>query len=388
MATRTATTRTTAAGFAPYGDNDAFTAGEVFRAYFDCRKNKRNTATQQAFEAQLERNLMRLTHELNDGSYQVGRSIAFVVSYPKWREVWAAQFRDRVVHHVMYNRIAERFYNGFIHDSYACIPGRGALMGADRVHRFMRQATQNWQAPAHFLQADLANFFVSINKDVLYARLCEKVPESVTRRMIAQILYHDPTRGPIINSPAWKFRHVPRHKSLFNSGGKGLPIGNLSSQFFANVHLDALDQFVKRTLGIRWYGRYVDDVVLIGHDPQTLNAAFRAMQAHAHEIDLGFHPNKTQRNSVYRGINFCGYIMKPHRRYVRRRSTNAMKEVAHSAERYTDPEAWGSRMNSYLGLCQHASTYNLRKQLAIDTGATFGTNLDKVIPRKTKRNAA
>ncbi|WP_157826513.1 reverse transcriptase domain-containing protein [Halomonas sp. MES3-P3E] len=331
---------------------------------------------------------MRLTRELNDGSYQIGKSVAFVVSYPKWREVWAAQFRDRVVHHVMYNRIAERFYKGFIHDSYACIPGRGSLMGVDRVHAFMRQATQNWQQPAHFLQADLSNFFVSINKEVLFESLCKRVPESVTRRLIAQILFHDPTQGPIINSPAWKFRHVPRHKSLFNSGGKGLPIGNLSSQFFANVHLDALDQFVKRELGIKRYGRYVDDVVMVDPDPQKLNDAFKAMQHYAtHTLDLAFHPNKTQRNSVYRGINFCGYVMKPHRRYVRRRSTNAMKEVAHSAERYTDPEAWAARMNSYLGICQHANTYRLRKQLAIDTGATFGAGLDKVITRKTKRNA-
>lgn len=261
-------------------------------------------------------------------------------------------------------------------------------MGADRVHAFMRQATQSWQKPAHFLQADLSNFFVSINKEVLFESLCKRVPESVTRRLIAQILFHDPTQGPIINSPAWKFRHVPRHKSLFNSGGKGLPIGNLSSQFFANVHLDALDQFVKRELGIKRYGRYVDDVVMVDPDPQKLNDAFKAMQHYAtHTLDLAFHPNKTQRNSVYRGINFCGYVMKPYRRYVRRRSTNAIKEVAHSHERYTDPESWAARMNSYLGLCQHANTYALRKQLAIDTGATFGAKLDKVIPRKTKRNA-
>lgn len=363
-----------------------FTAEEVFQAYYDCRRNKRNSPAQQGFELTLERNLMRLVRDLNSGAYRISRSITFVVSYPKWREVWAAQFRDRVVHHVIYNRIADRFYRRFIHDSYACIPGRGALMGVERTHQFMRQATQNWQRPAYFLQADLSNFFVSIDKDILFELIKRRVPELELQALIAQVLFHDPTQNPVINSPEWKFRHVPRHKSLFHSNGKGLPIGNLSSQFFANVYLDELDQFVKRMLGIRWYGRYVDDVVLIDHDPQKLNVAFSAMQAFVTQrLGLHFHPNKTQRNTVDKGINFCGYINKPHRRYVRRRSTNAMQQVAHSAERYGDPRSWAARMNSYLGLCRHANTYRLRKQIAIDTGARFTPNLTNVItPRIAK----
>jgi hypothetical protein len=360
-----------------------FTVDEVFQAYYDCRRHKRNTPAQRQFELRQERNLMRLQRELNDGSYTIGRSIAFVVSYPKWREVWAAQFRDRVVHRVIYNRIADRFYRRFIHDSYACIPGRGALMGVERIHGFMRQASENWTRSAHFLQADLANFFVSIDKDILFDLLCRQVEDGETRNLVAQVLFHDPTRNPIINSPAWKFRHVPRHKSLFHSQGKGLPIGNLSSQFFANVYLDALDQFVKRELKVRWYGRYVDDVVLIGHDPAALNRAFEAMQRFANEqLAVRFHPNKTQRNTVDRGINFCGYIMKPYRRYVRRRSTNAMREVASSQERAFNPAGWAARMNSYLGLCRHANTYNLRKQVAIESGAPFGPQLTKVATRR------
>jgi len=366
-----------------------FTAEEIFQAYYDCRRNKRNTSSQREFELRLERNLMKLQRDLNSGTYRIGRSIAFVVSYPKWREVWAAQFRDRVVHHVIYNRVAPDFYRRFISDSYACIPGRGALMGVERIHQFMRQATENWQRPAHFLQADLSNFFVSIDKNILFSLLCRHITDDETRQLTAQVLFHDPTDRPIINSPAWKFRHVPRHKSLFHSGGKGLPIGNLSSQFFANVYLDALDQFVKRDLGVRWYGRYVDDVVLIGHDSADLNRAFEQMQAFVEQkLALRFHPNKTQRNTVDKGINFCGYVMKPHRRYVRRRSTNAMKQVAGSNERQSDPGSWAARMNSYLGLCRHANTYRLRKQLAIETGVAFGPRLEKVTPRNLKRIAA
>jgi len=358
---------------------------EVFRAYFDCRQTKRNSYSAAAFEQNLERHLMRLHRELNDGSYRIGRSTCFVVSYPKWREVWAANFRDRIVHHVIYNRLADHFYRRFIHDSYACIPGRGSLFGARRVHGFMRSATEGWQRRAWFLQADLANFFVSIDKGVLAGLVLRHVDTPWLRRLVSQVIHHDPTRNPIVNSPIWKFREVPRHKSLFYSRGRGLPIGNLSSQFFANVYMNELDQLVKRELGIRWYGRYVDDVVMIGREPQQLNAAFEVMEAFVGERLRGaFHPSKTVRNTCDKGINFCGYILKPHRVYLRRRSVRAMQQVARSNARHLDPERWAAQVNSYLGLCRHANTYRLRRQLAIETGATFAPHLTKV---KAKRKS-
>lgn len=358
----------------------------MFQAYFDCRRNKRNTASAVQFEQNLERNLMRLHAELNDGSYRIGRSVCFVIEYPKWREVWAASFRDRIVHHVIYNRIAAHFYRRFIHDSYACIPGRGSLFGARRVHGFMRSATENWQRPAHYLQADLANFFVSVDKHILAKMVLPEVPPGWLRRLTAQVIFHDPTHDPVMNSPSWKFREVPRHKSLFTSGGKGLPIGNLSSQFFANIYMNALDQRVKRQHGVRWYGRYVDDVVLIGHDPQHLNTVFADMQAFVgDELSMAFHPRKTVRNTCDKGINFCGYILKPHRMYVRRRNANAMKQLAQSPARYREPERWGARMNSYLGLSQHANTYRLRREVAQLSGATFSPRLTKVKIRRRRR---
>lgn len=385
MATRTTTIRTIPTESEPSGDQDAFTAPEVFQAYFDCRQNKRNTHSQRIFESHLERNLMSLLRALNDQTYTIGRSVAFVIEHPKWREVWAAQFRDRVVHHVLYNRIADRFYRRFVHDSYACIPGRGILMGANRVHRFMRQATRSWQEPAHFLQADLANFFVSIDKDILFSLLKRHVPDGITLDLASQILYRDPVADPLINSPKWKFRQVPPHKSLFNAGDRGLPIGNLSSQFFANIYLNELDQYIKRELGIRWYGRYVDDMVLIDRCPKNLTQAYSAMQAFVDErLSIRFNPKKTQRNSVYRGINFCGYILKPYRRYVRRRTTNNMLKVGRDDQRFEDRRGWASRINSYLGMCRHASTYRLRKRLAVESGVKFTPHLNQVIVPKRK----
>lgn len=328
----------------------------------------------------------QLTEELNNGTYEIGASTVFVITWPKFREVWAAAFRDRIVHHVVVNRIQHQFQKQFIYDSYACIKGRGSLFGANRIHQHMRKASENWTKPAHYLQADIANFFVSIDKNVLSSLILPFIDCQKTRALTSQIIWHDPTTNYIRNSPLSLFNQVPQHKSLFNSGyDKGLPIGNLSSQFFANVYLNALDQLVKRSLGVRWYGRYVDDVVLIGHDPAKLNAAFKDMEALVEEkLKLRFHPNKTNRNIVSNGMDFCGYILLPYRIYARRRTVSAMKRVAFSPDRYNNPARWASRVNSYLGILGHASSFNARRQLAIRTRARFSPRLNKVVVTRIK----
>lgn len=358
-----------------------FTIEEVRQAYLDCRKNKRNKPSAVKFEMMQGEEIPRLTHELNNGSYQIGVSTAFVITWPKFREVWAADFRDRIVHHAIVNRIQHQFQKQFIYDSYACIKGRGSLFGASRVDKHMRQASENYTKKAHYLQADIANFFVSIDKAVLCDLILPRIADKRTREITSQIIWHDPTTNHIKNSPHSLFQQVPKHKSLFNCDkGKGLPIGNLSSQFFANVYMNVIDQLAKRELGIKWYGRYVDDIVLIGHCPAELNKAFKEIQAVAEEkLKIKFHPNKTNRNIVSNGMDFCGYIIMPNRAYVRKRTVSAMRKIGFSELRYTDPIKWASSMNSYLGICQHANSFNARKRLAIETGARFSPKLTKVI---------
>jgi len=207
----------------------------VFDAYFDCRKNKRNTLNQLAFEVDLERNLMDLWRDLRDGTYQIGRSIAFVVQHPKTREIWAANFRDRVVHHLIYNAIHGRFYARFIRDSYGCIPGRGSHDGMRRISAFARSVTSNWMQPAFVLKADVANFFTSINRYRILEQIEARVHEEWLRILIRQVVLHDPRGGAIFQSSPALFDLVPRHKSFLHAPeGFGLPIGNLTSQFFAN----------------------------------------------------------------------------------------------------------------------------------------------------------
>ncbi len=347
------------------------TLESLFNAYFDCRRHKRNTLHQLAFEADLERNLLALWRDLNDGSYQIGRSIAFVVTHPKTREVWAASFRDRVVHHLIYNAIRERFYSRFIRDSYACIPTRGTHDGCKRVSGFARSITRNWTRPAFVLKADIANFFTSINRYTVLAQLEARVPEEWLRSLIRQVLLHDPRDGVFMRSSMALFAQVPRHKSLLHApDGFGLPIGNLTSQFFANVHLDALDQFAKHGLKAPYYGRYVDDIILLGEDAGALNDQYGKIERFLlDQLGLQLHPKKKRLYPAHQGIEFIGFVIKPGRTYLRNASLSRCRQKVRAWEHKGAPvdeptlTKIGESMTSYLSMLRNVDGYRARKTL-------------------------
>jgi len=323
------------------------------QAYLDCRQAKRNTASALAFEQGLERNLGDLFDALQDGTYRPGRSICFVVIRPKPREVWAADFRDRIVHHLLHNRIAPRFYARFIADSCACIPGRGTLYAAQRLEAKVRSITQNWRRPAWYLKLDLANFFVSIDKHILRDLLAARITEPWWLALAETILYHDPRQDFEYQGPAELLERVPPHKRLTSQPPHlGLPIGNLSSQFFANVLLDVLDQYVKHQLHARHYIRYVDDFLLLHESPQWLNDAKARIEAFLPEqLHVRLNPAKTILQPVDRGVDFVGQVIKPWRRVTRRRTmTMAVERIRH-----IEAEDLFETANSYFGLLRQAS---------------------------------
>ncbi len=331
---------------------------ELFNAYYDCRKNKRNTWNARKFESNLERNLMDLYYELISGDYKPGNSIMFVVTYPKPREIWAATFRDRIVHHLLYNRYSEQFYRSFIHDSYACIPGKGTLNASSRLEHFIRSASENYTKETYFLKADISNFFVSIKKSKLESLLEKKIKNPFWMDLTKKILYNDPRTNVMIKSPSCLLDKVPHHKSLLNTdNSRGLPIGNLSSQFFANVYLNELDQFVKHKLKARYYVRYVDDVVLLDSDPNKLNIMYNEMNNFLKSLGLHFHPRKKEINRIEQGINFVGYIVKPYRKYIRRSTINNLYYRVKKLNEFTDVRA---TVNSYFGMLRHSNSFNER----------------------------
>lgn len=357
----------------------SLTIDAVFDAYFDCRKEKRNSVTQLRFEADLERNLVGLYRDLENGTYQIGRSIAFVVTHPKIREVWAADFRDRIVHHVIYNAISDRFHRRFIRDNYACIPGRGTHDGMRRVAGFARSITRSWSRPAYFLRADVANFFNSIDREILIGLAERHVQEDWMRALIRQVALHDPRTNFAMKSPPYMFQRVPRHKSLLHAPeGKGLPIGNLTSQFFANLYMNELDQFVKHGLRAEYYGRYVDDMVLFHEDPDVLNAWHEEMDAFLKaNLLISLHPKKKHMNRADRGIDFTGFIIKPGRVYLRQTSLSKCLQKIRSWERQGAPvdpdslEKLSQSVNSYLGMLRQVDGYKARKSICGRVGSLF-----------------
>tara|TARA_Y100000296_G_scaffold11353_1_gene13183 strand:+ start:2079 stop:3443 length:1365 start_codon:yes stop_codon:yes gene_type:complete len=354
-ATRTTTTPTTRSARVPSAGWSApdFSFSELAQAYFDCRRTKRNSPSAWAFEANLERNLRALYDELKSGTYTPGRSLCFVITRPKPREVWAADFRDRIVHHLLHNRIAPRFYAAFIADSCACIPGRGTLYGAKRLESKVRSITQNWKRPAFYLKCDLANFFVSIDKRILRDLLARRVTEPAWMNLAETVLFHDPRQNFAYRGDAAALHLVPPHKRLTNQPAHlGLPIGNLSSQFFANVYLDELDQFVKHRLSCRYYIRYVDDFVLLHESATWLNDAKEQIEAFlADKLAARLNPKKTILQPIERGIDFVGQVIKPWRRTLRRRTFN---DAIQRTRNIAIDEAFETG-NSYFGLMRQAS---------------------------------
>ncbi len=388
MATRITTTPTTSCAPGPsanqYDRHHAdFSFEDLVEAYFDCRRNKRNSLSALAFEVDLEHNLIELHDELKSGSYSPGKSICFIITRPKPREVWAAEFRDRIVHHLLYNRISPAFYASFIADSCACIPGRGTLYGAKRLEAKIRSITRNWKKPAFYLKMDLANFFVSIDKSIVRQLLAKRITDPWWMHLTDQVLFHDPREDYEYRGNVDMLDRVPAHKRLANqSAGLGLPIGNLSSQFFANVLLDALDKHVKHDLRCRHYIRYVDDFILLHESPQWLNSARADIEAWLPaNLKLQVNPSKTILQPIERGVDFVGQVIKPWRRSTRRRSV-------HEAIRRTSEvgqEKLLETANSYFGLLRQASADHHDRAKLANALRRRGNSINKDLTKTYRR---
>ncbi|MDO5438189.1 MAG: RNA-directed DNA polymerase [bacterium] len=344
---------------------------DLYKAYWECRKKKRSSQSAIEFEYNLESNMLKLYEDLKSGNYQIGKSICFVVLKPKPREIWAASFRDRIVHHLVYNAIKDRFLSHFIQDTFSCIPKRGTLKAGKQAAKYAQAITENNTKKAYYLKADIKNFFVSIDKRILYELVIERVPEKWLQELIAQIIFNDPKTEAIIQSPDWKFEFLPEYKSLWNcSPDKGLPIGNLTSQFFSNVYLNKLDQFVKHKLRCKYYCRYVDDFIIMDELPQNLNYYYEKISEFIKtELELELHKNKKTINLVSNGIDFVGYKIKPNRMYLRSKTVRNIFRLADEYQKGVfdikeeEIEELFSVFNSYLGQLRSVKGYNLRKKL-------------------------
>lgn len=325
--------------------------GNLLAAYRRARRGKRHRAAVQRFEQDLEGNLLRLQQELRDETYQVGRYHVFDIYEPKPRAVAALPFRDRVAQHSLIAQLEPLFERGFIADSYACRPGRGMHRGADRTQAMLR-AVKRKHGRVYVLKADVKSYFAHVDHGVLMALLRRRVRCRPTLALCQRIL---DSFGETMDG-----RRI------------GMPIGNLTSQLFANIYLDALDHYVKRDLKWRHYLRYMDDFVLIGPDKAALHTALARIRCFLAE-QLRLHLNrKTQifpvalRNG--RGLDYLGYHLWPTHRRLRKASIARLIYTLKRSQRdywrgHLDWKRLRARIQSWLAHARHAQTYGLRRRL-------------------------
>jgi retron-type reverse transcriptase len=276
-------------------------------AFNRAAKGKRGQANVSAFEHRLEDNLLQLQTELREGRYQPGAYTSFYIHEPKIRLISAAPFRDRVVHHALCNIIEPMFEKSFIADSYANRIGKGTHRAIDRVQRYSRRFR-------YVLQCDIRQFFPSIDHRVLKEILERKISDPMVFRLIDLIL----ASGASILNQTYSMVYFPVDDLFAVNRPRGLPIGNLTSQFWANCYLNPFDHFVKRELRCPGYVRYVDDCVLFADRKEILWDWLARIHEQLDRLRLTIHGG-AQPKPVTEGIPFLGFIVYPDRRRLKRR---------------------------------------------------------------------
>lgn len=375
---------------------------DVFEAYYACRKNKRKTVNALSFELDFEKELIRLWKEINSNTYKIGRSIAFIVQHPVQREVFAADFRDRIVHHLVVSKINSLFEKDFIEESYSCREGKGVLYGVKDICDKIRRCSAEYSKDCYILKLDIRSFFMSINKNILYQMLFDFLSEKyhapdkhIILRLIKQIVFNNPEDNCRIKGKMADWNGLPVYKSLFWSCKHcGLPIGNLTSQIFANFYLNRLDKYIIEELGLKYYGRYVDDFVIIHEDKKVLLDAWHKIGNFLEKnLKLSLHPQKFYLQHYTKGVRFIGAVIKPNRIYIENRIKNnlyqkiykQLPQMAKSVEHtLANLEYFVASVNSYIGYMRHYNTYNLRSKILTLIDNTFLGQISDVRPNADK----
>jgi len=352
---------------------------ELYGAWKNARKKKKPSAGQMHFEVRLIDNLVALARRIVAGTWEPSRSTSFMALKPKAREIHAPHFADRVVHHWLIAQLEPVYERVFIHDAYAGRKGKGVHAAVDRAQQFMREI-QSGQGGGWYLQLDIHNFFNTMPRrilwDVLKPRMQRADLPCQTMRVAHALLRRSPLHAGVdYRGTEAQYALAPDHKRLKNAPpGRGIPSGNYSSQFLAEVLMNELDQFVKHRMKARRYLRFVDDFVLFHESRAQLEAWLVEIEQFLRDrLQLRLKPEiKLRRLSD--GLDFLGYVVFPTHRLVRRRvvasarAALAAYEAAHVQLRTlqgtpADFRLIQARIGSYFGHLQHANAWRLRGSL-------------------------
>ncbi|PIZ98289.1 MAG: RNA-dependent DNA polymerase [Candidatus Komeilibacteria bacterium CG_4_10_14_0_2_um_filter_37_10] len=313
---------------------DIISLENLLTAWQEFLCGKRNRKDVQEFCTNLMDNIFQLYRNLVYHKYEHGGYEAFKVFDPKIRNIHKASINDRLLHHAIYRQLYPFFDRTFIFDSYSCRLGKGTHKAIIRFNQFFLRVSRNNAKICWVLKGDIKSFFASIDHELLINILKEYIPDKYIIWLLKNIINSFQTRE-----------------------GKGLPLGNLTSQLFANIYLNEFDQFVKHKIKAKFYIRYVDDFTILSDNKKWLENQINLIEEFLlTELKLNIHPKKIFIRTVSSGVDFLGWINFPDHRILRK--TTRLRMIRRLKDHFANDS-----LNSYLGLMKHGNSNKIKSEI-------------------------
>ncbi len=326
----------------------------LFLAWREFSRGKTKKPDVQDFSLNLEDNIFRLHYELKEKIYQHFNYISFSIRDPKLRHIHKACVRDRVLHHAIFRVLYPIFDKGFIFDSYSCRNNKGTHCAVSRSEKFCRKLSKNNHKDIFILKCDIKKFFNSINQRILIDLIKNKIQDSNAIQLIEIII-----------------------KSFKNNRDKGLPLGNITSQLFANIYLNELDQFIKHNLRIKFYLRYCDDFIIVSDNAIYLKKLICLINEFLkNKLKLALHFDKILIRRYRQGIDFLGYVVFPYHRILRiKTKRRILKKIREKCQNFRDglisKISLDQSIQSYFGVLSHCKGYKIKKEILTILNSKF-----------------
>ena len=317
----------------------------LFLAWKEFKQGKGKKLDVLLFEQELEQNIFKLGRELKNRTYKHDKYSDFYISDPKRRHIYKATVRDRVLHHAIVMSSNPVFEPTFIANSFSCRVGKGSHKGVQALQNMLWQESKNNTKQCYVLKCDVRKFFDSIDHNILLTIIRKRIKDFDTLWLLERVIDG----------------YESDRSDLFHR--RGLPIGNLTSQLFANVYMNEFDQYIKHKLKVKNYARYTDDFVIVSSDRTYLEDLIISISRFLEDnLGLNIHPQKVEVVSLNRGIDFLGYVVFPHHILIRKRTKKRIRRIFQSKielcnRKEIEKKSVEASLRSYLGVASHADAY-------------------------------
>lgn len=339
----------------------------LFLAWREFSSGKMRKADVLEFKFNLEDNLFRLHRQLREKTYRHFHYTAFNVYDPKLRRIHKAVVRDRVLHHAVFRILYPFFDKNFIYDSYSCRIGKGTHRAAVRLEKFCRKLSRNNTKNIFALKGDVRKFFDSVDQDILLGLIEKKIGDEDAVWLIGEIIssFENKDSIELFLNP----RHAYRQAGFSENDKRGLPLGNVTSQLFANIYLNELDRFVKHKLKVKYYLRYCDDFIILTENENFLAPlAVKMGNFLDSQLKLRLHPDKIIIRKYNQGFDFLGYVVLPYCRVLRTKTKKrVLKKIKINSYKLANglitEKLFNQSLQSYLGVLKHCFGHKILKQI-------------------------